>query len=210
MADHKADAETSPDYPLAESLEITEPEQYKALFEPTRSEIVSLLLERAATTAELAETLDRPKGTVGHHLKTLEKAGLVTVVRTKQVRALTAKYYGRTARVFYFHRTHDAAAEPGRTAEQIAGEAAQVPSGTDLPTSLTLRYARISAERAEEWILRLHELVGEFSVQPREGQTTYAMVAGIYPTSRPPLAAEGDDSDPDSSAEDGAPQSRAE
>lgn len=190
MTDHRASHQTSPDYLLADSLEITEPGQYKALFEPTRQEIVSLLLERAATTAELAETLDRPKGTVGHHLKTLERAGLVTVVRTKQVRALTAKYYGRTARVFYYHRTNDAAAEPGRTAQQIADEAAQVAADTELPTSLALRHARIPEDRAEEWIQRLHELVAEFSAQPREGQTTYALVAGIYPTSRPPLASE--------------------
>ena len=190
MTDHNSAPKTSPDYALADSLTITEPEQYKALFEPTRQEIVSLLLERAATTAELAETLGRPKGTVGHHLKTLERAGLVAVVRTKQVRALTAKYYGRTARVFYYHRTNDAAAEPGSTAQLIAEEASQVPAGTEQPTSLSLRHARIPADRAEEWIHRLHELVVEFNAQPREGQTTYALVAGIYPTSRPPLAAE--------------------
>jgi DNA-binding transcriptional ArsR family regulator len=41
-----------------------------------------------------------PKGTVGHHLKVLERAGLVRVVRTRKVRALTARYYGRVARVF--------------------------------------------------------------------------------------------------------------
>ena len=41
-----------------------------------------------------------PKGTVGHHLKVLETAGLIRVVRTRQVRALTEKYYGRVARLF--------------------------------------------------------------------------------------------------------------
>jgi len=44
--------------------------------------------------------LDTPKGTVGHHLKVLESAGLVRVVRTRKVRALTEKYYGRVARLF--------------------------------------------------------------------------------------------------------------
>jgi DNA-binding transcriptional ArsR family regulator len=41
-----------------------------------------------------------PKGTVGHHLKVLERAGLVRVVRTRRVRAMTEKYYGRVARLF--------------------------------------------------------------------------------------------------------------
>ena len=44
--------------------------------------------------------LETPKGTVGHHLKVLETAGLVRVVRTRKVRALTERYYGRTARLF--------------------------------------------------------------------------------------------------------------
>lgn len=44
--------------------------------------------------------LATPKGTVGHHLKTLERAGLIRVVRTRKVRALTEKYYGRVARLF--------------------------------------------------------------------------------------------------------------
>jgi predicted ArsR family transcriptional regulator len=59
-----------------------------------------LLRERAASTSELAATLETPKGTVGHHLKVLEAAGLVRVVRTRKVRALTEKYYGRVARLF--------------------------------------------------------------------------------------------------------------
>ena len=44
--------------------------------------------------------LESPKGTVGHHLKVLESAGLVRVVRTRKVRALTEKFYGRVARLF--------------------------------------------------------------------------------------------------------------
>jgi DNA-binding transcriptional ArsR family regulator len=59
-----------------------------------------LLRERAASTTELAAALETPKGTVGHHLKVLESAGLVRVVRTRKVRALTEKYYGRVARLF--------------------------------------------------------------------------------------------------------------
>jgi DNA-binding transcriptional ArsR family regulator len=59
-----------------------------------------LLRERAASTTELAAALETPKGTVGHHLKVLERAGLIRVVRTRKVRALTERYYGRVARLF--------------------------------------------------------------------------------------------------------------
>ncbi|MDH3190613.1 MAG: winged helix-turn-helix domain-containing protein, partial [Acidimicrobiia bacterium] len=85
----------SPDYELSETMPLETVEQFKALFDDTRMQIADLLLERAATTSEIAETLSKPKGTVGHHLSVMEEAGLIRVVRTKKVRAVEAKYYGR-------------------------------------------------------------------------------------------------------------------
>ncbi|WP_206673434.1 ArsR/SmtB family transcription factor [Pseudactinotalea terrae] len=174
----------TPDYELAETLELTDPGQYRALFEDTRKEIVSLLLERAATTSELAEVLGKPKGTVGHHLKVLADAGLVHVVRTKRVRALEAKYYGRTARVFLYQREHEAVGEEERVLAQAAAAIAQMPDGM---VSANARYARIPEERAQEWRHRLDQLLLEFAAEPPGGETTFAFVYGLYATSRPPL-----------------------
>lgn len=183
MTDHTA----VPDYELAETLELTEPQQYRALFEKTRHEIVSVLLERAATTSELAEVLGKPKGTVGHHLKVLEDAGLVRVVRTKRVRALEARYYGRTARAFLFHKIGEATGEPERVLSTAAAEIAAVPSDTDLPVIGNIRYVRIPTDRAEKWGRRLEHLLVEFAREPRAGDVTYGLVVGIYPTERPAL-----------------------
>lgn len=183
MADHAA----VPDYELPDTLPLSEPAQYRALFEETRQEIVSLLLERAATTSELAEVLGKPKGTVGHHLKVLQDAGLVRVVRTKRVRALEAKYYGRTARAFLFHTIGEAVGVPQRVLSTAAAEVAVVPPDSDLPVMGNIRYARIPAERAEGWSRRLEELLVEFTREPRLGDVTYAMVVGVYPTDRPAL-----------------------
>src|SRR5258706_2583935 len=93
---------TVPDYPLAYSSLVDTPTRLKAVADPIRRAIVDLVLERAATTTELATALGRPKGTIDHHLKVLEKAGLVQVVRTRKVRAMTERYWGRTARTFTF------------------------------------------------------------------------------------------------------------
>jgi DNA-binding transcriptional ArsR family regulator len=89
-----------PDYDLDDVLVVDQPEKLRALGDATRGRIIALLNQRAASTTELAPALDMPKGTVGHHLKVLEKVELVRVVRTRQVRALTEKYYGRVARLF--------------------------------------------------------------------------------------------------------------
>ena len=88
------------DYDAADTLVISEPAQLRALGDEIRGRIISLIREQAASATDLAALLQMPKGTVGHHLKVLEKAGLVHVVRTRRVRAVTEKYYGRVARLF--------------------------------------------------------------------------------------------------------------
>jgi DNA-binding transcriptional ArsR family regulator len=181
---------SAPDYQLADGLALERPEQYRALFEPTRGQIVSLLLDRAATTSELAEILGKPKGTIGSHLKTLERAGLVRVVRTKRVRALEAKYYGRTARVFWFESVGAAVGEVSRQLRRAADEAAAVPAPTDLAITGGVRYARIPEDRAQEWARRLHGLLDEFDREPRQGEQAYALAVGLYPTDRPRLSAD--------------------
>lgn len=181
------DQTRSPDYDLPDALSLSKPEQYRALFEETRSEIVSLLLERAATTSELASVLDKPKGTVGHHLKVLAAAGLVRVVRTKRVRALEAKYYGRTARTFYYERVEDAVGLPQRTITRAAAELAAVPAEQQNAVHAAQRYARIPPERVEEWYRRMAELLIEFAAEPAAGDITYALTFALYPTGRPAL-----------------------
>src|SRR5215208_2082825 len=89
-----------PDYELAERLVVTAPAQLRAMADPLRATILDLLLERAATVAELAAAVGRPKSTVAHHVNVLVDAGLLHVVRTRRVRAIDERFYGRTARLF--------------------------------------------------------------------------------------------------------------
>lgn len=183
MPDHNA-----PDYELDEFVDVDRPEQFKALFEETRLAIVDLLLERAATTKDLAGALDKPKGTIGYHLTVLEDAGLIRVVRTKMVRAIEAKYYGRVARTYYLADKSDVGfgLAPDHFLQSAAEEFAKVDDPTT-GTLSTLRYARIPDDRADEWVERLIELAHEFTGQSRGGETTYGLLLAMYPTDRPHL-----------------------
>ena len=96
-----------PDYEADDVLVVTETEQLRALADDVRLRIVAILRERAATTTELAENVGLAKGTVAHHLKVLESAGLVKVVRTRRVRALTESFYGRVARLYVIKSTDE-------------------------------------------------------------------------------------------------------
>lgn len=168
-------------------------EQFKALFDDTRMQIADLLLERAATTSEIAETLSKPKGTVGHHLSVMEEAGLIRIVRTKKVRAVEAKYYGRVARTFLLESKLDVDVETSpdfflTSAATEYGKAAQERKADgQWPMMSTLRYARIPTERAHEWAMRISEVAQEFASELRGGETTYGLLLALYPTDRPHL-----------------------
>lgn len=184
-----------PDYELADTLALDRAAQYQALFDDTRATIVALLLERAATVSELGASMGKPSGTVGHHVSVLESAGLVRVVRTKKVRAIEAKYYGRTARTFVLGSESaldlDIEVPPSHFLITAAAEYdnAKALSGQDqcLGPLSSLRYARIPEHRVKEWMSRISDLIEDFVSEPREGDVTYGLAVALYPTARPHL-----------------------
>ena len=143
-----------PDYEADDILVVSETEQLRALADDVRLQIVAILRERAATTTELAEQVGLAKGTVAHHLKVLEGAGLVKVVRTRRVRALTESFYGRVARLYVLK------------------------SSDDKPQARV----RLSPADAESFQRRLERLLRDFrSAESADGEE-YELVATIYPT----------------------------
>jgi len=172
----------SPDYEAGDVLVVGEPEQLKALGDELRSKIVILLRDRAFSTTELAAKLGLPKSTVGHHVKVLEKAGLVRVVRTRQVRAMTEKLYGRTARLFLFKSTDTdgedvrnvAAASLRRAAEEM------LPIGDDGRTTFAVVTSRLSDADARRLVRRLEKLVDDFRAADDDDGVTYGLAAALY------------------------------
>lgn len=178
----------TPDYELADHLTLQDPAQYKALFEETRQAIVRLLSDRAATVTELAAALGKPKGTVGHHVQVLADAGLISVVRTEKVRAIEAKYWGRTARIFFYERVGEAVSHGQRLLNSSAAEfgqiEARIAAGEDIQgvVDVNRRDVRVPHARAAEFRGRLADLLLEFADEPRAGDTTYAVVWGVFPS----------------------------
>jgi DNA-binding transcriptional ArsR family regulator len=172
-----------PDYDLDERMELTSAAQVRAIGHPLRTTILGLLHERAATVTEMAKAVDRPKSTVAHHVNVLQGAGLLQVVRTRRVRAIEERFYGRTARMFY--------AGVGKGAREgappldfndfdLAARESQAAYETHRLWSF-IRHARIPPERVAEFWARGMDLVQEFERLPRSGDVTYGFVAGVYP-----------------------------
>ncbi len=174
------------DYDLDERVDAGSPERMKALADPLRLWICDLVLERAMSVTELAELTDRPKGTVAYHVDVLVDAGMLTVVRTRRVRAIEERFYGRTGRTIVVGDAPlpDGVVHRGFLAEAMA-EAP--PWGDDHRMKSTIRHARIPDERAEEFFARVNQLAEEFTGLPRDGETVWGFVAAVYPTDRPTL-----------------------
>jgi DNA-binding transcriptional ArsR family regulator len=183
-----------PDYELAERLPLTRPEQVKALGHPLRNTILGLLHERAATVSELAAAVERPKSTVAHHVKVLVDAGLVRVVRTRRVRAIEERFYGRTARMFFVavERDEDTGTVPLDFNDFEVAARESEPAYREGKLWGFIRHARITEEQASAFWERMAELVAEFDRLPRSGETMYGFAIGVYPTDRPSLPSSGD------------------
>ncbi len=187
--------EQVPDYDLEEMLVVTAPGQLRALADPLRTTLLDLLHERAATISELAQAVGRPKSTVSYHVNLLLEVGLLQVVRTRRVRAIEERYYGRVARTLYIGvltRPEDKQiVAPINGLAQAAAEAAPAHAADDL--RCTLVHARIPVEEVRNFWAQIQELARQFAQIPRSGDQVYGFAAGLYPTDAPTLP----DADPD-------------
>ena len=152
-----------------------------------------MLRERAASTSELATVLEAPKGTVGHHLKVLEAAGLIRVVRTRKVRALTEKYYGRVARLFVLKGDEGMPEElkGGVLAATMLRQAADelIAAGDpDENDSSALIHVRLTPEKRRRFEQRLNRLVADLQRAEETDGTSHALAYALFraPTPLPP------------------------
>lgn len=175
------------DYDIDDSVVAETNAQLKAVADDTRMDILNLLMEKAATVSQLADALEKPKGTIGYHAKVLEDVGMIRVVRTNKVRAMTEKYYGRTGRTIVF-----ASAPREDDPHWFVNDALRsMVSAPDEPLPMfTSRVARIPAEHAVEFSHAIIALAEEFLALPRSGDTVYGFLAGVFPTDHPAFADE--------------------
>jgi DNA-binding transcriptional ArsR family regulator len=175
-----------PDYDLDDLRIVTAPRELKAMFHSLRGTLLDLVLERAATVGELAAAVGRPPSTVAYHVGVLVEAGLLKVVRTRRVRAIDERFYGRTARVFYVGQIQP---EQVSTISNLLVEAAAESGAAHEADDLRAihRHARIPRDSAALFWEKVFDLTRQFSALPRGGDTTYAFVAGLYPTNYPSL-----------------------
>lgn len=165
-------------------LTVARPDQLQALSNQTRWRILGRLLVAPASVQELARSLGVAKGTIGHHVRVLEEAGLIRVVETRRVRGVVEKRYARVARQFRLPETENVAPEErlglGTMPLRQAIAEARAPSGQDDPSMSLVVRARMPAERARRFAAMIEVLAAEFADGAPERGETFGLVAGIY------------------------------
>lgn len=128
------------------------PEQIKALANPLRQSILARMIEQPITTKQVAQRLGEKPTKLYHHVDALEKVGLVRLIRTKQKRGTTEKYFQAVARRFVVDR---AAVEVTADRRDPASDLEQVISSS-LDSTLTEIRAGLDSE-----LIRTDEDAGE-------------------------------------------------
>ena len=84
---------------LPDTFWIEDLNSLRALADPTRLQIIELLLE-PLSVKEIAEEMAVPRTRLYHHIKTLEQNGLIRVVGERKARALNERVYVAAAKEF--------------------------------------------------------------------------------------------------------------
>ena len=177
--------------PVRDHLTIRGKEQLHAIGDPTRWRILGRLLVGPASIQELAGALGAARGTIGHHVRVLEGAGLIRVAETKRVRGVTEKRYLRVARMFRLPETEEdgASAETAYLPIRAAlAEARPARGKADPATSFVVR-ARMPAARAQRFADLINQIATEFADGAPGTGETFGFVGAIY---TPDWADDGD------------------
>jgi len=113
----------------------------------------------------------------------LESAGLVRVVRTRKVRALTEKFYGRVARLFVL-KTDETLPEElqsgGLAALMLRQAADEVQASGDVKEASALIHVRLAPSDLKRFQRRLNRLVADFhKTDDAEGEM-HALAFALY------------------------------
>jgi hypothetical protein len=114
----------------------------------------------------------------------LEKAGLVHVVRTRKVRALTEKYYGRVARLFVLKAAETAPDElrGGAIAAMMLRQAADevIASGAAEKDTSAFVHARLTPADVLRFQRRLNRLVADFDRSADPEGALHALTFALF------------------------------
>ncbi|WP_189332730.1 ArsR/SmtB family transcription factor [Actinoplanes ianthinogenes] len=146
-----------PEDDLPETFHVTTDEQLRAVSNLTRHRIMAVLRFEPATITQIAGRVGLAKGSSSYHVRLLERAGLVRVVRTRKVRGVVERYYAMAARSIALP---DPA--PGQPDVLLRNAVADLETAPDGARQVKMSHLRLTDEQFAELGARLAALADEY------------------------------------------------
>ncbi|MEU7872186.1 helix-turn-helix domain-containing protein [Dactylosporangium sp. NPDC049140] len=176
-----------PDDDLPETFHVTTEEQLRAVSNLTRHRIIAALRFEPATITQIAERVGLAKGSSSYHVRLLERAGLVKVVRTRKVRGVIERYYAMAARTIEL--PDPGAGQPDVLMRHAVADLEAAPA--DGERHVQLAHLRLTDEQFAELGSRLQALADEYRALSDPSLPDASLVFALFhPASRE--QAEGD------------------
>ncbi|WP_433340835.1 ArsR/SmtB family transcription factor [Streptomyces sp. CA-253872] len=142
----------------SEAFHVTTDEQLRAVSNLTRHRIMAQLRFAPATITQIAERVGLAKGSSSYHVRLLERAGLVKVVRTRKVRGVTERYYAMAARSLVLPTPGEG--QPDTLMRNVVADLEAAPA--DDERYVRLSHLRLTDEQFAELGARLEALADEY------------------------------------------------
>lgn len=172
---------------LPARLTINTAQQFKAIGEPLRWRILSIIQNQPATAKQIAQRLKVSHGAIGHHLQVLEEAGLAQVTARRLVHGIVAKYYTRTARIFMFDLPEEVVGDAAIGLQMMTdardewAETLATVREEDIIRCTSFPHARLSPERAKIYKERLDGIIEDFLREtPDPDGQVYGLLISIF------------------------------
>jgi DNA-binding transcriptional ArsR family regulator len=143
---------------VPEAFHVTTDDQLRAVSNLTRHRIMAVLRFEPATITQIAARLGLAKGSSSYHVRLLERAGLVKVVRTRKVRGVTERYYAMAARAIVL--PDPGAGRPDVLMRHAVADLEAAP--VDGERYVRMAHLRLTEERFAELGARLEALADEY------------------------------------------------
>ncbi|MBB4689740.1 ArsR/SmtB family transcription factor [Amycolatopsis jiangsuensis] len=145
------------DTPAQDAVHIRTTEQLRAVNNVVRHRVLAALRDGPATITQLAERLGLAKGSSSYHVRVLERAGLIHVVRTRKVRGVVERYYAHVGRRIVL--PEPVAGQRDVLMQHALADLATAPEGT--PRYVRMQHTRIGEAQFAEFERRLGELLDD-------------------------------------------------
>ena len=166
---------------------LTSPIEIAAYLHRTRMEMLAALREGPATVSAIADRLGVHPANLTRHIRTLERAGLVSLVEKRDTGRNLEKWYASTAQTFDVAPEVETLKSPHKTAlafarSDLSAALARLPDNAAGAVQVLVAEAKLTDKQVRVFAAELSRLAERFETETNaERGTSQRLVLALYP-----------------------------